>query len=214
MPSRPTRRHGQVTGGTAGLQTARWATADMAYRTQALIETGGFDERFPRAFREDADLALRMQDAGWLLHRGARVTEHPVRPADRWVSVRAQRGNADDALMLRLHGPAWWERAEAPRGRIRRHAAVTACAAAALLLGVAGRPRTAAAAAAGWALGTTAFARERIAPGPRTREEVLTMLATSVLIPPLAVWHRLDGTRRWRRVPRAVSGTTAREVVP
>jgi glycosyl transferase family 2 len=199
--------------GTAGLQSARWATADMAYRTRALIETGGFDERFPRAFREDADLALRMTDAGWLLQRGARVTEHPVRPADRWVSVRAQRGNADDALMLRLHGPGWWERAEAPRGRIRRHAAVTACAAAALVLGAAGRPRTAAAAAAGWVLGTAAFARERIAPGPRTREEVLTMLTTSVLIPPLAVWHRLDGTRRWRRVPRAVTGTTAREVV-
>jgi hypothetical protein len=112
--------------------------------------------------------------------------------------------------MRRLHGPRWWRRAEAPRGRIRSHAAVTACAAAALVLGAAGRPRVAALAATGWAVGTAAFARARIAPGPRTREEMLTMLATSVLIPPLATWHRLDGTRRWRRVPPAVSGTTAR----
>jgi glycosyltransferase involved in cell wall biosynthesis len=43
---------------TAGLQTARWITADMAYRTEALRKVGGFDERFTRAFREDADLAL------------------------------------------------------------------------------------------------------------------------------------------------------------
>lgn len=91
--------------GTAGLEGAAWATADMAYRTAALMEVQGFDERFARAFREDADLALRVAEAGWSLHRGERVTLHPVRPADRWVSVRAQRGNADDALMTRLHGP-------------------------------------------------------------------------------------------------------------
>ncbi|WP_165869580.1 glycosyltransferase family 2 protein, partial [Streptomyces barkulensis] len=111
---------------TAGLARAQWATADMAYRTEALKAVGGFDERFPRAFREDADLALRVLDDGWRIRRGNRLTTHPVRPAGRWVSLRTQRGNADDALMLRLHGPAWWRRAAAPRGRIRRHAAVTA----------------------------------------------------------------------------------------
>ncbi len=45
--------------GTAGLADALWITADMAYRRCALEEVAGFDERFPRAFREDADLALR-----------------------------------------------------------------------------------------------------------------------------------------------------------
>ncbi|MGV9241931.1 glycosyltransferase family 2 protein, partial [Streptomyces nigra] len=85
--------------GTAGLEQAAWATADMAYRTAALMDVQGFDERFGRAFREDADLALRVEEAGWSLRRGQRTTRHPVRPADRWVSVRAQRGNADDALM-------------------------------------------------------------------------------------------------------------------
>jgi GT2 family glycosyltransferase len=34
-----------------GLETARWATADMAYRRDALAAVGGFDERFPRASR-------------------------------------------------------------------------------------------------------------------------------------------------------------------
>ncbi|WP_016824077.1 glycosyltransferase family 2 protein, partial [Streptomyces viridosporus] len=105
--------------GTAGLARARWITADMAYRTEALERVGGFDERFPRAFREDADLALRLLDAGWRIRRGRRTTLHPVRPASRWASVRQQRGNADDALMRRLHGPDWWDKAVAPRGRIR-----------------------------------------------------------------------------------------------
>ena len=86
----------------------------------------GFDERFPRAYREDADLALRVQQAGWRLQVGARTTTHPVRPADDAVSVRVQRGNADDALMGRLHGPGWRRRAETGRGRFRWHAATVA----------------------------------------------------------------------------------------
>ena len=43
----------------------------MAYRRAALAAVGGFDERFPRAFREDADLALRMMAAGWRSPRHA-----------------------------------------------------------------------------------------------------------------------------------------------
>ncbi|GAA4931929.1 glycosyltransferase family 2 protein [Streptomyces coeruleoprunus] len=183
---------------TAGLEKALWATADMAYRTEALRAVGGFDERFPRAFREDADLALRVIDAGWLIRRGRRRTDHPVRPADRWVSLRVQRGNADDALMVRLHGPHWWDRAAAPRGRIRRHAAITATGAVAFALAVGGRRRAAAVAALGWLLGTAEFARARIAPGPRTADEVLTVAVTSALIPALATWHRLSGELRHR----------------
>ncbi|MBJ7601566.1 glycosyltransferase family A protein, partial [Candidatus Nephthysia bennettiae] len=35
-----------------GLEGARWATADMAYRRRALAAVGGLDDRFPRAYRE------------------------------------------------------------------------------------------------------------------------------------------------------------------
>ncbi|MFD3613686.1 glycosyltransferase family 2 protein [Streptomyces sp. NPDC058676] len=187
--------------GTAGLAQARWITADMAYRTDALKQVGGFDERFPRAYREDADLALRVLDAGWRIRQGRRTTRHPVRPADRWVSLRAQRGNADDALMRHLHGPDWWEKAIAPRGRLHRHLAITAAGAAACALAVTGRRRAAAVAALGWAAGTGEFAWARIAPGPRTRYEVTTMLATSALIPPAATWHWLGGLWRHRDAP-------------
>ncbi|MGN9760997.1 glycosyltransferase family 2 protein [Streptomyces sp. SD31] len=200
--------------GTAGLEQAAWATADMAYRTAALAAVDGFDERFPRAFREDADLALRVLGAGWTLRRGRRVTRHPVRPADRWVSLRAQRGNADDVLMTRLHGRDWWSRAEAPRGRLPRHAAVTAAALAACVCAAAGRGRTAAVAGAVWALGTAEFALARIRPGPRTRDEIVTMAATSAVIPPLAVGHWLGGLIRHRRaeplgVPQGLTAARA-----
>lgn len=183
---------------TKGLENAAWATADMAYRTDALARVGGFDERFPRAFREDADLALRVQRAGWSLVRGRRITRHPVRPAHWWASLPAQRGNADDALMNRLHGSDWWDRALAPRGRLPGHLAVTGAALAAATCALAGRRRAATACAALWTLGTAEFALARILPGPRTAREIAGMLGTSVLIPPLAVRHWLRGVVRHR----------------
>jgi hypothetical protein len=178
---------------TAGLATARWITADMAYRRTALEAAGGFDERFRRAFREDADLALRVTAAGWSVAEGSRTTTHPVRPADRWVSVRLQAGNADDVLMTRLHGRGWWRRADAPRGRLPAHVAVTGAAVAALSCAALRRPRGAALCGALWLAGTAEFALARIRPGPRTRDEVVTMALTSVAIPPAAVWHWLRG---------------------
>jgi histidinol-phosphate phosphatase family protein len=267
---------------TAGLETARWATADMAFRRTALVRVGGFDERFGRAYREDADLALRLQAFGWSLVQGERAVDHPVRPASRWVSVRSQAGNADDALMRRLHGSDWRRQAGAPRGRLPRHAAVTIAAATALagLAGIAagsrrGRVRGAGGPAVGsgrgwvrgagglavssgrgwacgagglavgsgrgwarsaggpvvgsgrgwarsaggpavgsgrgwarsaavgggmaWLAGTAEFAAARIAPGPRTPREILTMVATSAAIPPAAVAHRLRGELSARR---------------
>src|SRR4051812_12064615 len=188
--------------GTAGLATSSWTTADLAYRRSALAAAGGFDERFPRAFREDSDLALRVMDTGSRLVRGERWITHPVRPVDRWVSVRVQAGNADDVLMRRLHGPDWRRPADAALGRRPQHLAVTAAAVAAVGLSGIGRPRAAALAGAGWLAGTAEFTWRRIAPGPRDRTEVTTMVLTSVLIPPLATWHWLRGVARHRRVQR------------
>jgi glycosyltransferase involved in cell wall biosynthesis len=65
---------------TAGLADGAWITADMAYRRAALAQVGGFDERFPRAFREDAELASRIRSGGWQLLRGRRTVVHPGPP--------------------------------------------------------------------------------------------------------------------------------------
>jgi len=187
--------------GTAGLATSSWITADLAYRRSALAAVGGFDERFPRAFREDSDLALRVLDTGSSLTRGERWITHPVRPVDRWVSARVQAGNADDVLMRRLHGPTWHERADAALGRRPRHLAVTGAALAAVGLLAAGKPRAAGLAALGWLAGTAEFAWARIAPGPRSGAEIATMALTSAVIPPLATWHFLRGVVVHRDVP-------------
>jgi histidinol-phosphate phosphatase family protein len=188
-----------------GLERARFATADMAYRRSALEAVGGFDERFPRAYREDADLALRVRDAGFEIHTGERHVLHPVRPAGVAVSLHLQAGNADDALMRALHGPRWRERAGAPPGRLALHLLTTAAGVTAAAALVARRRRPAAVAGAAWLAATVQLAAARIAPGPRTPREILTMSWTSALMPPVASFQRGRGTVRGRRLLRRPS---------
>ncbi|HYN93613.1 MAG TPA: glycosyltransferase [Pilimelia sp.] len=206
--------------GTAGLAGGKWITADMAYRRAALAAVGGFDERFPRAFREDAELAHRVRRAGWQLVRGERAVTHPVRPENRWVSLRTQRGNADDALLRRMYGRDWRRTVDVPPGRRPRHVAVTAAGLAALGCAVAAltgpaRTRrawkvTGSAAGAAWLAGTAEFAVARVAPGPRTPAEVTTMVLTSAAIPPLAVAHWLRG---WWQTRGAAAQSVAQQAV-
>lgn len=185
--------------GTAALRTARWITADMAYRRSVLAAVAGFDERFPRAYREDADLALRVHLAGYDIVTGNRITTHPARRAGPLASVRAQRGNADNALMRRKFGPGWRARVGEGPGRLPRHAVTTAAGVSAVLFGLAGRRKSATAAAAAWTALTAEFAVSRILPGPRTPDEIGRMVVTSVLIPPAACRHRLRGELEHRR---------------
>ncbi|KZB79344.1 HAD-IIIA family hydrolase [Amycolatopsis regifaucium] len=206
VPLPPDRRPTDDERGTAGLETARWITADMAYRRTVLAEVGGFDERFPRAYREDSDLGLNVAKAGYLIAKGERVTTHPPKRSGPLASLRAQRGNADDALMRRKHGVLWRQQTAAGHGRLDRHALATASAVGAAALFAAGRRKAAAAAVGVWAGLTAEFAARRIAPGPLTPGEVSRMLVTSVLIPPAACYHRLRGELRHRlsRRPQAV----------
>ena len=196
--------------GTAGLAEATWITADMSYRRDALAAVGGFDERFPRAFREDADLGLRVSEAQGRIVRGQRWITHPVRPSDDWASVRQQKGNADDFLMRRLHGRHWRERAQAPQGRRLGHLLTAGSGASTVAAAALGHRRTATVAALAWLAGTGELAWRRIAPGPRDRDEVRRMLLTSAAIPFAATWHSARGAWRhrhaapWRGVPDAV----------
>ena len=184
----------------SGLERARWATADIAYRRSVLKRVGGFDERFRRAYREDADLALRVTRAGHSIVTGSRRVRHPVRPADRWVSVRLQAGNADDALMRAIHGPRWRSEAGEGKGRKPHHVGTTVAGLIALGAAAFGQRRLAAVALLGWLAGTGELAWRRIRPGPRTPTEVATMLVTSALLPPAATFHWLSGVLRSRSI--------------
>lgn len=177
---------------TARLERARDITADMAVRREAFDDVGGFDERFPRAYREDSDLVLRLRDRGWRGAQGSRRTRHPVRPAGFFASVRQQAGNADHARMRRRHGRDYRRRLGEGRDSWPGQLLTTLAAVAAPLLWPR-RRRLAALAAAVWLVSTLRFAWARVQPGPRDPAEVARMGVTSALIPPVAVAHRAAG---------------------
>jgi hypothetical protein len=207
VPRPPARRPTEWERDTIALERSRWVTADMAYRRIALAGAGGFDERFPAAFREDSDLALRLLDLGWALRHGSRRTRHPVRPAGRWMSLRTTDRYAADAAMTRLHGMGWRGRAGESLSWLSVHVVTCALGVASPALLAAGRRRAAAQTAVGWLAMTGGFAVARIIPGPGTLPEIAAMTVTSAAIPPLAVGHYLAGRWRWRRAgpwpPRA-----------
>jgi hypothetical protein len=181
----------------AGLARADFITADMAFRRDALQACRGFDERFPRAFREDAEISCRLRGAGWTITRGARSVVHPVPDAGFFVSVGKQRGNADDALMRALHGPNWQRAAHVPGGRRPRHLATTIAGAAGLVALARGHRSVTRVALAAWAASTLELVLARTRQGPRTLDETARMAVTSVLLPPVATTHWLLGVARW-----------------
>lgn len=187
---------------TARLSTARWITADMAYRRDMLTAVGGFDERFPRAYREDSDLAVRIVTAGGTILRGERRSTHPVAPATWRSSVRAQIGNRDNALLRRKYGRSWRSRIGEGPGRLPAHSATTLAGAGALGAAALRRRRAARRAGALWLLFTTEFTARRWLSGAHTAAEALRLSLSSAVIPPVAVAHRLIGEWTFRHARR------------
>jgi HAD superfamily hydrolase (TIGR01662 family) len=227
VPAPAGRRPTDAEQRTMNLSGALWISADIAYRRSALLTTGGFDERFPRAFREDADLALRTVRLGYAIVWGERVTTHPLATSTSWrSSLRDQTGNADNALLRAKYGRRWRSLIGTSPGRTGRHVMTTAAAVIALAALASGRTsgphsggqfaRLAAAAGTVWMGMTAEFAVGRIRSGPRTAREISTGLLTSALIPPLAVAHRLRGEFRARfagRGDRGAASSTPRAVL-
>jgi histidinol-phosphate phosphatase family protein len=195
-----------------GLVGATWATADMAYRRSALARTGGFDERFPRAYREDTDLGLRMARLGHIA-MGGRTVLHPPRPGPWWSSIRAQAGNADDALMRALHGRAWRRVGHAPPGALPRHLATTTAALSAVALTCAGRPRAAVACGSAATAGFASFGWSRRRAPDGRMSDLGPLVATSVAIPLAASGWAVAGAARARRQRSRPHRAPARAVI-
>ena len=194
----------------AKLGDARWITADLAVRRDAFEAVGGFDEIFERAYREDSDLALRLESAGWRLTVGERWTTHPVRPATFLTSVTTQRGNADDALMTFKHGRQFRARLGEPASMLWKHWLTTIVGALAIVAGLTRHRRAAVAAIASWMALTTQFTWKRTHRGPGGADEIARMVVTSILIPPVAVYWSVKGRLRAGRLGRSMGTVDGR----
>ncbi|MBV8032920.1 MAG: glycosyltransferase [Betaproteobacteria bacterium] len=176
-----------------GLERAEFVTANCFVRKAMLERIGGFDERFRMAWREDSDLHFSLLAAGARLGRcDEALVVHPVRPAEWGVSLRQQRKVMFDALLFKKHPRLYRERIRAAP-RWDYYAVVLS-----LLLAVLVSGPSAFVAFAIWALLTGRFFLERLKGASRRPAHVVEMLATSIAIPPVAVFWRLMGALRFR----------------
>lgn len=182
---------------THGLQQAEFVTANAFVRTGALFAVGGFDERFRRAWREDADLQFRLQRSFGPVARCAQARVlHPVREAPWGISLGQQRNTFFDALLYKKHPRLY-------RERIRRvppwdYYLIVLATLAAPGLAIAGADGAALAACGVALMLIGRFAWRRLAGADTSLRHVGEMLATSALIPYLSVWWRMRGAWHFR----------------
>ncbi|WP_205589899.1 glycosyltransferase family 2 protein [Mucilaginibacter celer] len=85
---------------TAGLETADFVTANCACTKLALFITGGFDERFSMAWREDSDLEFKLIFHNIDLKKvNQAMVVHPVRRARWGISLKEQKKTLFNALL-------------------------------------------------------------------------------------------------------------------
>ena len=188
LPSDPT----DYERDAAGLTRAEFATANAFCHRSALGAVGGFDERFTAAWREDSDLQFALLTAGFAVARAPdAVVVHPVRPARWGVSLAQQRKSRFEALLFRNFPQLYRERISA-HPPWDYYLATLALLVAGIGLATT-RPIVFAVALGVWLVVTAWFAARRLASTSRRPAHVVEMLATSALIPPLALYWRIRG---------------------
>lgn len=192
LPPEPTDYELEV----AGLMEAEGATANCFYRRAALERVEGFDERFTRAWREDADLFFRMLDVGPVAKLPDAVVVHLAHPARWGVSIGQQRKAMFNALLYKKHPQRYRERIQA---HPPWHYYVMTGALGAGMAGVVKRrPALAVLGLALWGALTARFAAQRLQGTIRSAKHMSEMLLTSAAIPPLSVYWRLYGAVKYR----------------
>lgn len=182
---------------TRGLEQARFVTANCFVRRSALEAVGGFDERYRKAWREDADLYFALMERyGEIDHVAAAVVVHPVREAPWGVSLRQQANVYYDALLYKKYPRLYRERIR-PVPPLSYYAIVVSTVVGLVcLLG----------GAWGWwalcwlvSIGLIGrFAWSRLKDTSRHPRHVAEMAVTSAAIPFLSIYWRLKGAVHFR----------------
>jgi GT2 family glycosyltransferase len=193
LPAMPT----DYEADASGLERAEFATANAFVVRSFLATTGGFDERFTSAWREDSDLQFMLMQAGGEIVRAPdAMVMHPVRPARWGVSIAQQKKSQFDALLYKKHPELFRTRIRATPPLL--YYAILCAALAALGGGLAGNAASALTALIGWLALTGHFFAMRLRGRDRRWRHITEMAWTSVPIPFLSIFWRLYGAARFK----------------
>lgn len=182
---------------TAGLETAEFVTANCGCTRMVLEKTGGFDESFSMAWREDSDFQFKilMHAIPILYVPGAAVT-HPVRKAPWGISLQEQKKSMYNALLYKRHPHLF--RQKIYRFPFWNYYAIAILAMTAILSAWRGVPLIAWIAGGGWAVLTVSFIIKRLHGASLSIVHIAEMVLTSILIPFLSLFWTWYGMFRFK----------------
>ena len=184
---------------TKGLETAEFITANCACSIQALQLTGGFDERFTMAWREDSDLEFELLKAGIPIRKvESAVVTHPVRKAPWGVSLKEQKKGIFNALLYKKFPELYRQKIQS--GISWNYVWIITAFSAGVLAFVSGNGQTGFYLLLIWFALTAEFIYRRLKGTSRSLSHVGEMILTSLAIPFLSLYWQLYGAIKYRVV--------------
>jgi glycosyltransferase involved in cell wall biosynthesis len=182
---------------TAKLETAEFITANCACQRSVMERTGGFDERFEMAWREDSDLYF---NARWqhipLIHLNNAVVVHPVRKASWGVSLKEQKKTMYNALLYKKY-PQEYKQLIREKPPVLYYLMVL-LPVIAVIMALLQNYSGALIMGAGWLLLVMYFAWMRLRHKSHAWPHVFEMMVTSACIPFLSVYWNWYGSWKYR----------------
>lgn len=179
------------------LQESDFVTANCLLLREILESTGGFDERFRLAWREDSDLYFRLLERSIRVVRcGKAIVVHPLRYAHWGASIGQQRKSMYNALLYKKHPKLYRDRVQSSPPI--HYYVIALSLMAALACALAGAPHGALLFVGLWLALTVRFSIRRLWNTSHALVHVLEMLFTSMVIPPTALYWRLRGAIKFR----------------
>lgn len=181
----------------AGLETADFVTANCCCTKAALEKTGGFDERFSMAWREDSDLEfqlilhqipiVRLEDA---------VVVHPVRGAPWGISIKEQKKGMFNALLYKKY-PQLYRKKIKPRPLWNYYVMVSASLV--FITTVFSEYKNVATISfLIWFLFASSFVYKRLRNTSKKPDHVAEMILTSICIPFISIYWQLCGAWKYK----------------
>ncbi|MBO9684341.1 MAG: family 2 glycosyl transferase, partial [Flavisolibacter sp.] len=182
---------------TAGLETAEFVTANCCCTKSALEKTGGFDERFSMAWREDSDLEFQlMLHQIPIIHLENALVIHPVRQAPWGVSIQEQKKGMFNALLYKKYPELYRKKIQS--SPLWNYYLIVLSSLIFVLTVFTEYKTIALISLLIWFLLTTVFIQKRLKNTSKKPRHVVEMIVTSICIPFVSVYWQLYGAWKYQ----------------